>query len=78
MATVFIWEGKTRQGAVQKGELAADNKEEVLTLLRKQNILPIAVNAKPKEIKLKFGQPKVKDKDIVVLTRQLATMIDAG
>ncbi len=76
--TVFVWEGKTRQGTVQKGELAATNKEEVLSLLRKQNILPIAVNAKPRELKLKFGQPKVTDKDIVILTRQLATMIDAG
>ncbi len=76
--TVFVWEGKTRQGTVQKGELAANSKEEVLTLLRKQNILPIAVNAKPKQIKLKFGQPKITDKDVVILTRQLATMIDAG
>ena len=76
--TVFVWEGKTRQGTVQKGELAANNKEEVLTLLRKQNILPIAVNAKSREIKFKFGQPKVTDKDVVILTRQLATMIDAG
>jgi type IV pilus assembly protein PilC len=76
--TVFVWEGKTRQGAVQKGELAANSKEEVLTLLRKQNILPIAVNPKPREIKLRFGQPKITDKDIVILTRQLATMIDAG
>ncbi len=76
--TVFIWEGKTRQGTVQKGELAANNKEEVLTLLRRQNILPIAVNAKPKQIQFKFGAPKITDKDIVILTRQLATMIDAG
>jgi type IV pilus assembly protein PilC len=76
--TVFVWEGKTRQGTVQKGELAANSKEEVLTLLRRQNILPIAVNAKPKQIKLKFGQPKITDKDVVILTRQLATMIDAG
>jgi type IV pilus assembly protein PilC len=76
--TVFVWEGKTRQGAVQKGELAANNKEEVLTLLRKQNILPIAVKAKPREITFKFGQPKITDKDVVILTRQLATMIDAG
>ncbi len=76
--TVFVWEGKTRQGTVQKGELAANSKEEVLTLLRRQNILPITVNAKPKQIKLKFGQPKITDKDIVILTRQLATMIDAG
>jgi len=78
MATVFTWEGKTRQGNVQKGELAASSKEEVFTLLRKQNILPINVAAKPKEIKLKLGAPKVTDKDIVILTRQLATMIDAG
>jgi type IV pilus assembly protein PilC len=78
MATVFAWEGKTRQGSVQKGELAANNREEVFALLRKQNILPINVSAKPKELKLKFGAPKVTDKDIVILTRQLATMIDAG
>jgi type IV pilus assembly protein PilC len=78
MATVFTWEGKTRQGTVQQGELAANSKEEVFALLRKQNILPINVSAKPKEIKLKFGAPKVTDKDIVILTRQLATMIDAG
>jgi type IV pilus assembly protein PilC len=79
MATsVFMWEGKTRQGAVQKGEIAANSKEDVLALLRKQNIQPINVTAKPKEIKLSFGAPKVKDKDIVIFTRQLATMIDAG
>jgi type IV pilus assembly protein PilC len=78
MATVFTWEGKTRQGSVQKGELAANSKEEVFALLRKQNILPINVAAKPKEMKLKFGAPKITDKDIVILTRQLATMIDAG
>lgn len=63
---------------MQKGELAANSKEDVLALLRKQNILPISVNAKPKELKIKFGQPKVTDKDIVIMTRQLATMIDAG
>ncbi len=78
MATVFIWEGKTRQGATQKGELSANSKEEVFTLLRKQNIQPINVAAKPKEMKISFGAPKVKDMHIVILTRQLATMIDAG
>jgi len=79
MATsVYIWEGKTRQGTVQKGELAANSKEDVIALLRKQNILPINVAAKPKELKLKFGEKKVTDKDVVILTRQLATMIDAG
>jgi len=76
--TIFLWEGKNRQGAVQKGEIAANTKEEVIALLRKQNILPVNVAAKPKEIKFSFGAPKIVDKDVVILTRQLATMIDAG
>ncbi len=75
--TVFRWEGKTRQGAIQKGELSAKSKDEVIQLLRRQNILPINVAAKPKEISFQFGTG-VKDKDIVIFTRQLATMIDAG
>ena len=79
MATsVFLWEGKNRQGSMQKGEIAANNKDEVLALLRKQNITPVNVSAKSKEIKFSFGEPKVTDKDIVIFTRQLATMIDAG
>lgn len=77
-SAIFTWEGKTRRGTVQKGELSAGSKEEVLALLRKQNIQPIKVSAKAKEIKLSFGAPKVSDKDIVIFTRQLATMIDAG
>jgi type IV pilus assembly protein PilC len=79
MATsVFLWEGKTRQGTIQKGEISANNKEEVIALLRRQNIMPVTVSAKPREIKISFGAPKVTDKDIVIFTRQLATMIDAG
>lgn len=76
--TVFTWEGKNRQGNIQKGEISANNKEEVMALLRKQNITPVSVAAKSRELKLSFGEPKVTDKDIVILTRQLATMIDAG
>jgi type IV pilus assembly protein PilC len=76
--TVFLWEGKTRQGNIQKGEISANNKEEVIALLRRQNIMPVAVSAKPREIKISFGAPKITDKDIVIFTRQLATMIDAG
>jgi type IV pilus assembly protein PilC len=77
-STVFLWEGKTRQGNVQKGEISAASKEEVMSLLRKQNITPVNVSAKPKEIKISFGAPKVTDKERVIFTRQLATMIDAG
>jgi type IV pilus assembly protein PilC len=77
-STIFTWEGKTKQGLVQKGELSAGSKEEVLSLLRKQNIQPVNVVAKSKDVGLSFGAPRVTDKDIVIFTRQLATMIDAG
>jgi type IV pilus assembly protein PilC len=76
--TIFNWEGKTRQGMVQKGEISASSKEDVLSLLRKQNIQPINVTAKARELNLSFGAQKITDKDIVIFTRQLATMIDAG
>ena len=79
MAT-FVWTGRTRQGSLQKGEVVAKNREEVVGLLRKQNILVTSIQQKSRELKLPipgFGG-KVTDKDIVVFTRQFATMIDAG
>lgn len=80
MAIVFEWAGRTPKGTIQKGELTAVSKEEVIAHLRKQHIIPTVIAPKPKAI-FKFRLPfrgKVKDKDIIVFTRQFATMIDAG
>jgi type IV pilus assembly protein PilC len=77
MAT-FVWTGRTKQGGIQKGEVAAANKDEVVNILRKQNILVTTVNPKPAGISLSFGGGKVGEKDIVIFTRQFSTMIDAG
>ncbi len=77
MAT-FIWTGKTRQGVLQKGEMVAKGKEEVIAHLRKQSILVTSIQPKATDIKIPGFKQKVKDKDIVVFTRQFATMIDAG
>lgn len=77
MAT-FEWVGKTRQGTLRKGELLASNREEVLGLLRKDQILVTSVKKKAAEITIPGFEKKVIDKDIVIFTRQFATMIDAG
>ena len=79
MATVFQWSGKTTRGVVESGEMAAGTKEEVIAQLRKRNITATLVTEKAKKGigKFTFGGG-VKDKDIVVFTRQFATMIDAG
>lgn len=73
---VFTWQGKLADGTVKKGEIEAKNKATVTMLLRRQRILPSKIKQKRKEITL-FEQP-VKTKDIVIFTRQFATMINAG
>jgi type IV pilus assembly protein PilC len=80
VATVFQWSGKTTRGVVESGEMAAGTKEEVIAQLRRRNITATLVTEKAKKKGLgniTFGGG-VKDKDIVVFTRQFATMIDAG
>jgi type IV pilus assembly protein PilC len=77
MPIVFQWSGKTPKGTIEKGELTANSRDEVLAYLRKQKIVPTVVTQK-KKAAFSFGQGRVKDKDIVVFTRQFATMIDAG
>lgn len=75
----YVWNGRTRDGQRQKGELAAKSKEEVISIMRKQNIMVTSVAARAKKltINLPFGS-KANDKDIAIFTRQFATMIDAG
>mgnify|MGYP001371984200 CR=1 FL=1 len=78
----FSWEGKIRSGQVQKGEMEAPSEAIVRAQLRRQGIMPSKVKAKGKgmdfEIKIPGFEPKVTTKDLVVFTRQFATMIDAG
>ena len=74
----YAWKGKSRGGVSQEGVLAADNKDAVIAMLRKQQILVTAVTEKGKEIALpKFGGG-VSQKEIAIFTRQFSVMIDAG
>ncbi len=75
----YVWSGRSRDGQRQKGELAAQNREEVISIMRKQNIMvtSVATRAKKLSINLPF-KSKASDKDIAIFTRQFATMIDAG
>jgi len=78
----FAWEGKTRSGQMQKGEMDAPNQAAVTATLRRQGIMPGKIKERGKgldvEIKIPGFEPKVSTKDLVVFTRQFATMIDAG
>jgi type IV pilus assembly protein PilC len=73
----YQWEGVTRAGETRKGVLEATNEEAVANRLRAEQITPRKIRRAPREINLSFGTG-VTQKDILIFTRQLATMIDAG
>jgi type IV pilus assembly protein PilC len=74
----FVWKGKTRDGKAVAGERVADNKEAVMALLRREQILVSSVKEKGKEVALpKFGGG-VSAKDLAIFVRQFSVMIDAG
>ncbi len=72
---IFLWEGDTPKG-MKSGEIEAFTKEDVELLLRSQGVSPKKIKPKPMEINL-FPQ-KITSKDLMVFTRQMATMLDAG
>ncbi|WP_369688307.1 type II secretion system F family protein [Desulfatitalea tepidiphila] len=77
---VFLWEGRNRNNQIQKGELEAVSAEAVRAHLNRIRISPTKVKKKPKDLfeNVAFLQPKVKEKDIIIFSRQFSTMIDAG
>jgi type IV pilus assembly protein PilC len=73
----FLYEARSRTGETKKGVMDAESAEAVQTRLKAQNLSPVKVRKKPKEIYINIGSP-VSDKELVIFTRQFATMIDAG
>ena len=70
---IFEWEGKDRNGKIVRGEMRAGGESVVNASLRRQGIL---VN-KVKQRRTSGGK-SIKQRDIAIFTRQLATMMKAG
>jgi len=76
----YIWKGKNSYGEKRKGVIEAPNLESARAHLKKIRVTPTRLKEKPKDMlgNIAFFQPKVTTKDVVIFTRQLSTMIDAG
>lgn len=80
----FVYSGKTMGGEVRKGEIQAANLAQATASLRRQQVLPSTITQKKSglaalnEIKIPGLTKGIKTKDIVIFSRQFATMIDAG
>lgn len=74
----FEWKGRDRGGRPQSGVLVADNKDAALAVLRRQQVVPITVKEKGKEIAVPKVRGGVNDRTLAIFTRQFSVMIDAG
>jgi type IV pilus assembly protein PilC len=70
----YAWEGRDRAGKTLRGETRASGETIVISALRRQGI----VVTKIKKQRYKARRGKIKDSDIALFTRQLATMMKAG
>src|SRR5579885_2621694 len=75
----FTYAGKTRTGAVAKGKLVAKTREEAAELLRRRSLLVTTLQEEAAAgiLNRQIGGGPT-DKDLVVFTRQFATMVNAG
>jgi type IV pilus assembly protein PilC len=74
----FTYSARNLTGAIQQGEIELPTREEVVGYLRRQKLIPVKVEQKKAAgISFSFGTG-IKTRDIVIFTRQFATMINAG
>jgi type IV pilus assembly protein PilC len=65
-------------GQIMKGQLEAQTRDEVVTHIRKNRMILVTVREAPTQIKFNLGGTGISTRDIVIFTRQFATMINAG
>ncbi len=77
---VYVWKGKNSYGEKRKGDIEAVNEAAALGQLKRLRIENPKIKEKPKDLfeNIAIFKPKVTGKDIVIFTRQMSTMIDAG
>ena len=77
----FLWEARTKQGEVKKGEMEASDADAVNKRLTSLGLNPTKVRKKSaldSNLSIPGLGGGVSGKDLLVFTRQFATMIDAG
>jgi type IV pilus assembly protein PilC len=85
MAT-FVYTGKSVTGEMRKGELQAASLAQATAALRRQQVIPSTLSQKKSfiaslnsiNIKIPGLGVRIKTRDLVIFSRQFATMIDAG
>jgi type IV pilus assembly protein PilC len=75
---MYEYTARSATGQIQKGQLEVASQAEVSQYLRKNRLILVSVREAPKQIRLSLGGQRIKTRDVVIFTRQFATMINAG
>ncbi len=80
MTTQYAYKVRDAAGHFKEGTVAAENENAVAEKLRAMGYVPLEVRATGTGLQreISFGTKRVKLKDLAVVSRQLATMVDAG
>jgi type IV pilus assembly protein PilC len=81
MANSYAYKVRTKEGRVLDGKMDADGEAAVASRLRAQGFVPLQISKDSRvSMKMEFNifPEKVKLKDLVVFSRQFATMINSG
>jgi type IV pilus assembly protein PilC len=74
----FVYSARTPTGEMQNGELELKDRDEVVGFLRRQRMIPLKIQQKQTAFQMPSLGGGVSTKDIVIFTRQFATMINSG
>jgi type IV pilus assembly protein PilC len=75
---VFNYTARTLTGELQSGSIDLPSHDDVVAHLRKNRMIVVKVQQAPKDIKFDMFAKGVTTRDIVIFTRQFATMINSG
>ncbi len=75
----YKYVAKDHNAQTVMGSVTADNEKGVVSELRNRNLMVVSiVEVRQKGIAFSFQRKKVKSDDLVIFSRQLATMVEAG
>jgi len=76
----FAYVVKDKTGKTHSGTLETDSRNALIEQLWKQEFVVLSIDERPqgKASILKVGQPRIRSDQLVIFSRQLATMVDSG
>jgi len=75
--TTWEYSARTVGGEIQRDEIERPSRDDVVSYLRQRKLIPINIREKEEEFSFELGTG-VSNKDLVLFTRQFATMVNSG